>query len=63
MDKVAVLIRELKEAPEPLLDEVLDFVKFLKYKNVERLESALLSETALAKDWLSPEEEQAWQDL
>lgn len=63
MDKVAVLIKELEEAPEPLLDEVLTFVKFLKYKNVERLEAALLSEAALAKDWLSPEEERAWQDL
>jgi hypothetical protein len=63
MDKVAVLMKELEEVPEPLLDEVLDFVKFLKYKNVERLESALLSEAALAKDWASPEEEQAWQDL
>jgi hypothetical protein len=63
MDKVAVLLRELEEAPELLLDEVLDFVKFLKHKNVERLEAALLSEAALAKDWLSPEEEQAWQDL
>ncbi len=63
MDKVAVLLRELEQAPEPLLDEVLDFVKFLKHKNSERFESALLSEAALAKDWLSPEEEQAWQDL
>jgi hypothetical protein len=63
MDKVAVLIKELRGSPEPLLDEVLDFVKFLKYKNVERLESTLLSEAALAKDWASPEEERAWQDL
>jgi hypothetical protein len=42
MDKVAVLLKELEEAPEPLLDEVLDFVKFLKHKNIERFESALL---------------------
>jgi|GEM_PF-3583070 len=27
------------------------------------LETYLLSETALAKDWLRPEEEEAWQDL
>jgi hypothetical protein len=63
MDKVAVLLKELEQAPEPLLDEVLDFVKFLKHKNLERFESALLSEAALAKDWSSPEEEQAWRDL
>jgi hypothetical protein len=34
MDKVAVLLRELEGVTEPLLDEVLDFVKFLKYKRV-----------------------------
>jgi hypothetical protein len=63
MDKVVVLLKELQEAPEPLLDEVLDFVKFLKHKRAVRSETALLSEAALAKDWSSSEEEQAWQDL
>jgi len=29
----------------------------------EGLETYLLSESALAKDWLRPEEEEAWQDL
>ena len=62
MDKVAVLRKELEESPE-LLDEVLDFVKFLKHKRTVRSETALLSEAALAKDWSSLEEEQAWQDL
>ncbi len=63
MDKVAVLLKELQEAPEPLLDKVLDFVKFLKHKRAVHSETALLSEAALAKDWSSLEEEQAWQDL
>lgn len=63
MNKVAVLLKELEQAPEPLLDEVLDFVKFLKHKNLERFESGLLSEATLAKDWSSSEEERAWQDL
>ena len=30
---------------------------------LERLETALLSETALRKDWLRPEEDEAWRDL
>lgn len=59
-----ILLREAEGLPEPLLQEVLDFVRFLKMKAVqERLETALLSTTALEKDWLRPEEEEAWQDL
>ena len=29
----------------------------------ERLETAIASETSLGKDWLRPEEDEAWQDL
>lgn len=29
----------------------------------QRMDSALLSEPALAKDWSRPEEEEAWKDL
>ena len=29
----------------------------------ENMEVTLLSETSLRKDWLSPEEDEAWQDL
>lgn len=32
-------------------------------KYAEKLETALLSESALAKDWLTPEEDEAWKDL
>ena len=28
---------------------------------VEQLETTLLSESALARDWLAPEEDEAWQ--
>jgi hypothetical protein len=36
------LIREIKEVPEPLLNEVLDFVYFLKAKIAsEKLEATL----------------------
>ncbi|GAB6071712.1 hypothetical protein JCM14244_00890 [Venenivibrio stagnispumantis] len=28
-----------------------------------KLETAILSETALKNDWLSPEEDEAWKDL
>lgn len=50
--------------PEPVLEEVLDFVRFLKVKQASELnETAMLSEPAFAKDWLRPEEEAAWQHL
>ena len=62
-DRKAVM-SEIEDLPEPLLEEVLDFVRFLKSKAVQmRLEAALLSETALRKDWLRPEEDEAWSDL
>lgn len=58
------LMNELEEVPEPLLAEVLDFIHFLKARAVrERLEPAVMSESSLAKDWLKPEEDEAWRDL
>ena len=63
MDKREEIVRELKHIPEPLLDEVMDFVRFVKFGHADKVESALLSEMSLAKDWLSPEEDEAWQDL
>jgi hypothetical protein len=64
MSTKEVLINEIEQVPEPLLAEVLDFVLFLKAKMArEKLDMALLSESSLSKDWLRPEEDEAWQDL
>ena len=58
------LISEIEEAPEPLLSEVLDFVHFLKAKPLrEKSDIAGMSESSLGKDWLNPEEDEAWQSL
>jgi hypothetical protein len=58
------LLQEIEKVPEPLLQEVLDFLQFLQNKRQqEKLEITLLSESSLQKDWLKPEEEAAWQDL
>lgn len=59
-----LLAKEIESVPEPLLEELLDFARFLRAK-AERSgrELAILSESALAKDWLSPEEDEAWSDL
>ena len=59
-----VLMNEIKEVPEPFLTEVLDFVHFIKAKIArEKLDIAVMSESSLGKDWLKPEEDEAWQDL
>ncbi|MDJ0743579.1 MAG: DUF2281 domain-containing protein [Xenococcaceae cyanobacterium MO_167.B27] len=58
------LFQEIEQIPESLLPEVLNFVQFLKYKHQqEKPETALLSESVLAKDWLTSEEDEAWQNL
>jgi len=42
----------------------LDFVHFLKAKIMkERLGAAIASESSLKKDWLKPEEDEAWKSL
>jgi len=64
VDRRETLTRELEDLPEASLQEVLDFVRFLKAKATEEhLETALLSESSLRKDWLRPEEDEAWQSL
>lgn len=54
------LMRELAEAPEPLLEDVLAFVRARK-RHVS--EAALLSQSSLAADWDRPEEDAAWAGL
>ena len=64
MSKKELLISELEQVPEPFLDEVLDFVHFLKTKIIkEKLDTAIASESSLKKDWLKPEEDEAWKGL
>ena len=56
--------KELNVLPETLQREVYDFVCFLKRKaDEEPFNGLLLSESALGKDWNSPEEDAAWADL
>jgi hypothetical protein len=56
--------KEVAQLPEPLQREVYDFARFLKLKSDEdRFNGLLLSESALAKDWNTPEEDAAWASL
>ena len=64
MSTKELLLSEIEEVPEPFLNEVLNFVHFLKARIIrERLGTAIASESSLKKDWLKPEEDEAWQSL
>jgi len=70
------LLKEIDDFPDSVLDEVADFVHFLKARMArvsasaiistsasDGLATAVASESSLKKDWLRPEEDEAWQDL
>ncbi|MDP2277346.1 MAG: DUF2281 domain-containing protein [Nitrospirota bacterium] len=64
MSKKELLLNEIEQVPESVLDEVIDFVHFLKTKIIkEKIDIAIASESSLKKDWLKPEEDKAWQSL
>ena len=64
MSNKEAVIKEIEQIPEPFLEEVLDFLHFLKAKiTKERLDAAVASQSSLKKDWLKPEEDEAWQNL
>lgn len=54
----------MENLPEFILEEVWDFLQFIKAKYLqEQLEVSRLSESSLQKDWLRPEEDEAWHNL
>lgn len=55
--------KEIADLPEPLQREVFNFARFLRTKGDDSFNGLLLSETALAKDWNTPEEDAAWASL
>ncbi len=64
MTKKDILYKEIEGFPENMLDKVLDCVEYVKLKvSKDKLETTLLSELALKKDWLLLEEDGAWKNL
>jgi hypothetical protein len=56
--------KEVAALPESMQREVYDFARFLRFKREEEsFNGLLLSETALARDWNTPEEDAAWSSL
>ena len=57
-------VKEIDRLPEPLQREVYDFARFLRLKSEEEsFDGLLLSESALRKEWDTPEEDEAWASL
>ena len=53
--------QELETLPEALQREVYDFVRFLRTKSDgEAFNGLLASQSVLARDWYTPEEDAAW---
>ena len=66
MTNKQVLIREIETLPPHIIDEVYDYVNFLKewkMKTKKVSDITLASEKSLAKDWLRQEEDSAWGNL
>ncbi len=56
--------KEVASLPEALQLQVFDFVRFLRHRHAdEHFNGLLLSESALVKDWDTPEEDKAWASL
>lgn len=58
--------RILEQLPDNYVNEVLEYLLFLEFRRKNKItdkNSMLLSEETLAKDWLTPEEDEAWKNL
>jgi hypothetical protein len=53
--------KEIAALPEPLQRKVYDFA--VRLRKTETFSGAGLSESVLARDWNSPEEDAAWANL
>jgi len=63
-----LLVRKIEILPPYLLQDVADYIDFVEYKKYRKNSTkisdiTLASEKSLSKDWLKPEEEDAWENL
>jgi hypothetical protein len=58
------IVKAVEDLPEDCLDDLAQYVETLHRRAALRAApTALASEAVLAKDWLTPEEDDAWRDL
>ena len=58
-----LITKEVENLPEALQREVYDFARFLRERSEEGFNGLHLSESALSKEWDTPEEDAAWANL
>ena len=64
MEVKELILKEIHRVPEQYLPEILDFIRCVEARApVGGLGTAIASESSLEKDWISPEEDEAWQNL
>jgi hypothetical protein len=64
MAAINQLINEIETLPTECIQEIMDFIGYLKLKHLKNVpETMLLSESSLARDWNTPEEDEAWASL
>jgi len=63
MSKRELIALELQRLPEQDLDRLLAFMRALRESHADHALPTLAAESALAKDWLTPEEDAAWASL
>ena len=65
MSAAELLHKELDQTPDEILIEVYRYLRYLKSRSSEEeaFNGLVLSETALSKDWNTPEEDRAWANL
>ena len=58
------LLQEIPATPEPILVEVYHYLQYLKgLPTKDHFNGLATSESVLAKDWNTPEEDAAWANL
>ncbi len=69
-NRLLLLAHELGKREEELIQEAIinylenwEKLKLINLTEINNLETALLSESSLEKDWLDSEEDLAWQNL
>jgi len=65
MSTKEALTEEIKNTPENLLQEIYDYLLFLKSRKTKKdvVLTHIASEKVLSRDWDSPEEDEAWKNL
>ena len=56
------LVEKIRKLPLVYRKQLIDFIEYLQLK-AQREETLYLSEKSLSRDWLLPEEDEAWKNL